>query len=78
MVEADDTGDLALHIKELGFTPAIYSPAWERVDAAMVKSCRDKGIKLIPWTINDTAVAKRLIWLGVDGIITDYPDRIRP
>jgi glycerophosphoryl diester phosphodiesterase len=77
LVEPDDAGDIASHNRELGFVPAIYSPAWERVDAAMVKSCKGLGMKLIPWTVNDTSVAKRLISLGVDGIITDFPDRIK-
>lgn len=77
LIEGDDTGDLPSHLKELGFMPEIYSPAWERVDAAMAITCKKKSIKLIPWTVNDTKVARQLISLGVDGIITDYPDRIR-
>jgi glycerophosphoryl diester phosphodiesterase len=31
---------------------------------------------LIPWTVNDTSVMQRMIDLGVDGIITDYPNKI--
>jgi glycerophosphoryl diester phosphodiesterase len=34
------------------------------------------GMKIIPWTVNDTEQMKKLVQLGVDGIITDYPDRI--
>ena len=34
------------------------------------------GMKFIPWTVNDTEDMRRLIHLGVDGIITDYPDRL--
>ncbi len=77
LIEGDDRGDLPSHLRELGFTPDIYSPAWERVDVAMANTCKKKSMKLIPWTVNDTKVATRLISLGVDGIITDYPDRIR-
>ena len=35
------------------------------------------GLKVIPWTVNERANMERLIVLGVDGIITDYPDRLR-
>ncbi len=35
------------------------------------------GLKVIPWTVNERADMERLIALGVDGIITDYPDRLR-
>jgi len=34
-------------------------------------------LKVLPWTVNDRSEMTRLIDLGVDGIITDYPDRLR-
>jgi glycerophosphoryl diester phosphodiesterase len=34
-------------------------------------------LKIIPWTVNDSTEIERLAELGVDGIITDYPDRGR-
>lgn len=43
----------------------------------MVEQAHDLGMKVIPWTINDPATMEHLIELGVDGIITDYPDRLR-
>jgi glycerophosphoryl diester phosphodiesterase len=61
----------------LGFVPNIYSPAYERVDAALVAACKQKAMKLIPWTVNNADVAAGLLKLGVEGLITDYPDRIR-
>ncbi len=36
---------------------------------------QDQGFKVIPWTVNEIHDMKRLIDWGVDGIITDYPDR---
>jgi glycerophosphoryl diester phosphodiesterase len=33
-------------------------------------------MKIIPWTVNERDEMERLIGLGVDGIITDYPDRL--
>ena len=77
LVEPDDEGTLESHLQTLGFLPEIYSPGFGRVDAALVAACKEKGMKLIPWTVNEPDLAARLLKLGVDGLITDYPDRIR-
>jgi glycerophosphoryl diester phosphodiesterase len=68
--------DVKQQIDLLGFTPAIYSPHFEKVTLATVEHCHKMGMKIIPWTVNDTEQMKKLVQLGVDGIITDYPDRI--
>jgi len=47
------------------------------VTADMVKEAHDAGMKVIPWTVDDPATMQSLIDNGVDGIITDYPDRLR-
>lgn len=44
---------------------------------AMVDAAHARDIKVIPWTVDDPATMNALIDLGVDGIITDYPDRLR-
>lgn len=43
----------------------------------MVEQAHALGLQVIPWTINDQATMTQLIDIGVDGIITDYPDRLR-
>nr|CEL22647.1 Glycerophosphoryl diester phosphodiesterase [Kibdelosporangium sp. MJ126-NF4]CTQ89788.1 Glycerophosphoryl diester phosphodiesterase (EC 3.1.4.46) [Kibdelosporangium sp. MJ126-NF4] len=43
----------------------------------MVRHAHRNGVKVVPWTIDDTATMAKLIDDGVDGIITDYPDRLR-
>lgn len=63
------------NIDRLGFKPAIYSPHHRLVDDSLVTMAHDAGIKVIPWTINEPLEMQRLLELGVDGIITDYPDR---
>lgn len=60
----------------LDFTPDIYSPYYKFIDEALVKKVHDRGMRLIPWTINEVEEMEKLIELGVDGIITDYPNRI--
>lgn len=62
-------------IERLGFKPDTYSPHYSLVDAATVKYCRDNGIKLVPWTVNEIADLEKMKQYGPDGIITDYPDR---
>ena len=47
------------------------------VDQAMVRSAHTRGLKLIPWTCDDPPTVAALMDLGVDGIITNYPNRIR-
>jgi glycerophosphoryl diester phosphodiesterase len=62
------------NLTQLGFVPAIYSPYYKTVTADAVKICHDKGIRIIPWTVNTKEEINTLINLGADGIITDYPD----
>lgn len=51
--------------------------AAERLDEAFAREIRDAGMKLYVWTVNDVAVAKRMIRCGVDGITTDRPAALR-
>ena len=54
-----------------------WSPNFHNIDAAKVKAAQQLGLKVIPWTVNEPADMDRLIGWGVDGIISDYPDRLR-
>jgi glycerophosphoryl diester phosphodiesterase len=47
------------------------------VTKAMVRHAHRNGVKVIPWTVNDTPTMAKLIDDGADGLITDYPDRLR-
>ncbi|MFJ8884579.1 glycerophosphodiester phosphodiesterase family protein [Streptomyces sp. NPDC102402] len=46
-------------------------------DRKMIHDAHRRGLKVIPWTCDDPATIEALMDLGVDGIITDYPDRVR-
>lgn len=70
----ENQNSFQLNLMKLNFKPDVYSPDYQSVDAQLVKECHDMGIRLIPWTVNDKSEMERLISLGVDGIITDYPD----
>ncbi|MGN9809892.1 glycerophosphodiester phosphodiesterase family protein [Micromonospora sp. BQ11] len=47
------------------------------VTREMVDHAHRNGIRVVPWTVNDVPTMAKLIDDGVDGIITDYPDRLR-
>jgi glycerophosphoryl diester phosphodiesterase len=74
LIEDYDKKPLEEQIRILGFTPDIYSPALELVDEELVKKCHRQNMKVIPWTANDKETINRLKKMGVDGIISDYPD----
>ena len=69
--------DLASILDRLGFTPEVYSPNFRLVDESTVRDAHARGMRLIPWTVNEVSDMKRLKALGVDGLITDYPDLAR-
>jgi len=63
------------NLNTLSFVPDIYSPTARLVDEALVTAVHQRGMRLVPWTVNEAAAMKRLLRLGVDGLITDYPNR---
>lgn len=59
-----------------GQTPA--DPGFRLVaDRAFIDRAHAHGLKVIPWTINDPGAMRAQIDAGADGIITDYPSRLR-
>jgi len=62
------------NIKQLGFVPHIYSPAFKLVTPELVQQCKASQCKLVVWTVNTKDDMTRLKDMGVDGIITDYPN----
>jgi len=65
---------LTHNLERLGFTPEIYSPYYQFVDSSLVTDVHKAGMRLIPWTVNDAVEMKRLLELGVNGMISDYPN----
>lgn len=56
---------------------AVWSPYFGNISEASMADAKAAKVKVIPWTVNEPADMDRLISMGVDGIITDYPDRLR-
>jgi glycerophosphoryl diester phosphodiesterase len=74
LIEDFDKRSLNDQLKALGFTPTIYSPDYSLVNKSLIKKCHQQNIKVIPWTVNDKETINKLKTMGVDGIITDYPN----
>ncbi len=64
------------NLKKITFKPNIYSPYFKLLSKEVIKQMHEKNIKVIPWTVNEKEDMKKMLEIGVDGIITDYPNRI--
>jgi glycerophosphoryl diester phosphodiesterase len=74
LIEDFDERGIKDQLKSLGFIPTIYSPEYKLVSGDLIRKCHEQNIKIIPWTVNDRETIERLKEMGVDGIISDYPD----
>lgn len=43
----------------------------------MVRRAHQRGLKVVPWTVDDPAMFRHLLHTGVDGMITNYPTQAR-
>ena len=74
--DADDFGgSVPRTVKAAGGT--VWSPNYRDLTEAALREARALGLKVVPWTVNEEADLSRLLDWQVDGIITDYPDRLR-
>jgi len=82
---ADPRWTAGLRLAEHGTVPKmvkaaggpIWSPNFADATPALVKEARSLGLKIVVWTVNEPAQIERMLDLGVDGIISDRPDRVR-
>lgn len=65
------------NLEELGFKPDVYSPYYRLLSEDKIARLHEQGIRVIPWTVNQRDDMERLKTWGVDGLITDYPDRAK-
>ena len=72
--ESYDYNDI---LDDLGFYPDIYSPNFQNLTHEIVKKIQEKKIRIIPWTVNSIDDIVKILEWDVDGIISDYPDRVK-
>jgi glycerophosphoryl diester phosphodiesterase len=70
-----DHGSVPRMVKAAG--GAVWSPNAASLTEELLREARSLGLKVIPWTVNEPDDMDRLVGWGVDGLITDYPDRLR-
>jgi|JI10StandDraft_1071094.scaffolds.fasta_scaffold236004_3 glycerophosphoryl diester phosphodiesterase len=70
-----DHGSVPKMVKAAG--GAVWSPNGGAVTEPLVKEAQALGLKVIPWTVNAPAELDKFMAWGVDGLISDYPDRLR-
>ncbi len=72
---ADHGGSLPRLVKAAGC--GTWSMFWRNLTPDLVKEAHGLGLKVVPWTVNNPSDMTNLMNIGVDGLITDYPDRLR-
>ena len=72
----DEDEIIAKKLKQLSFKPEIISPYYKLLTEENVMNYKSKGFQIIPWTVNEISDLESMIGLKVDGLITDYPDRL--
>jgi glycerophosphoryl diester phosphodiesterase len=75
LIEATQKISASEVVASLGFKPDVISPDFSMVDASFVQDFHQQKMKIIVWTVNQEADIIKMAALGVDGIISDYPNR---
>ena len=60
----------------MGFLPEWWSPHFSVVTPSNVAYCHALGIRVVPWTVDDPAIIRKMLDCEVDAIISNYPDRL--
>ncbi len=71
----ENTKSIQANLSSLGFNPSVYSPHFKLLTKEKVTYLHSLHIRVIPWTVNEITDMNRMLQWGVDGFITDYPDR---
>ncbi|MCF4100790.1 glycerophosphodiester phosphodiesterase [Gillisia sp. M10.2A] len=69
-------GNFEENMERISFQPEIYSPHFKLLNKKEVNSIKGVGMKVIPWTVNEQADIDAVKAMGVNGIITDFPERV--
>ena len=74
LIDGDEV--ISEKLKKLSFNPEIISPYYKLIFRQLVEEYQSKGYQIIPWTVNAENDMKKMVTWQVDGVITDYPNRL--
>jgi glycerophosphoryl diester phosphodiesterase len=66
--------DWIANLKKLSFKPYAYSPYYKQVNKELIDYCHQNKIKVVTWTVNEKSTIDSLRVMGVDAVISDYPN----
>jgi glycerophosphoryl diester phosphodiesterase len=72
---AEHAGSVPRMVKAAG--ASVWSPFHRNLTETLLAEAHGLGLTVVPWTVNEPADIERLLDWEVDGLITDYPDRVR-
>ena len=72
----EDETDIETILTQISFTPTWWSPNFEVVTPENVAYCHARGIRVVPWTVDEPEDIRRMVECGADAIISNYPDRL--
>ena len=72
----DENETISSKLAKLSYQPEIISPYFKLLTFNTIKDYKAQGYRIIPWTVNEKQDMFKMLNWGVDGIITDYPDRL--
>nr|WP_321236318.1 glycerophosphodiester phosphodiesterase family protein [uncultured Psychroserpens sp.] len=72
----DEDESIEAKLSKLSFKPEIISPYFKLLDQQTISEYQEQGYKIIPWTVNSVGDINLMIDLKVDGIISDYPNKV--
>lgn len=77
-IEYNEKGEVDFDklLSRIGFVPEYFSPQSAFVSSKTVAEAHRRGMKIVTWTVDIHEEMLRMIEAGVDGIISNYPDRL--
>lgn len=74
LVDEDET--IVTKLEKLSYKPEIISPYFKLLTSEIINEYHAQNYLIIPWTVNEEQDLLKMLRWNVDGIITDYPDRL--
>lgn len=75
LIENDDPREAIPLAKEL--KAVAINPDYEKLDLEIANEIRAAGFKIYPWTVNEPEAIDEMKRMGVDGMFTNFPERIK-